>query len=87
MNTPEPYRSPHPYRTPVVIRNEDACTVQVSIPNDDPDTEDDLTIQVIFTNEGVIVDYFASDGPPAATFGQTYEEFVDTIHALDPASR
>jgi hypothetical protein len=33
------------------------------------------------------VDYFASDGPPAATFGQTYEEFIGTIHALDPINR
>jgi hypothetical protein len=83
----DPYRSPHPYFVPMVIDNHAPLTVQVSIPNEDPENEDDLTIQVVLSNEGIIVDYFASDGPPAATFGQTYEEFIGTIHALDPINK
>ena len=83
----DPYRSPLGYHTPTVLWEGPTPTVQVSIPNEEPTTEDDLTIQVAFTGEGIIVDYFASDGPPAATFGQTYEEFIGTIHALDPINR
>jgi len=83
----DPYRSPLGYHTPTVLWEGPTPTVQVSIPNEEPSTEDDLTIQVAFTGEGIIVDYFASDGPPAATFGQTYEEFIGTIHDLDPINR
>jgi len=79
--------SPLPYHTPTVIGSTPPLTVQVSIPNEDPDTEDDLTIQVALTGEGIIVDLYVSDGEPVATFGQTYEEFVGTIHNLDPINQ
>lgn len=85
---PEPFRSPLGYYTPIVttiptIANPTA-EIAVSFPNEEPDTEDDLTINVAFTHEGIIVDLFVSDGEPAATFAQTYDEFVGTIHTLDP---
>jgi len=82
----DPYRSPLPYHVPVVIDNHAPLTVQVSLPNEDPETEDDLTIQVILSNEGIVVDLFVNDGQEVATFGQTYDEFVETIHRLDPAN-
>jgi hypothetical protein len=86
MNNPEPYRSPLSYHTPTVLHENINPVVQVSIPNEEPDTEDDLTINVAFTHEGITVDLYVSDGEPVATFGQTYEEFVGTIHDLDPAN-
>lgn len=85
MTNPTPYRNPLGYHAPQVVDNAyQNIRVQVAIPNENPHTEDDLTIQIAFTGEGIIGDYFASDGPPAATFGFTYEEFVNTIHKLDP---
>lgn len=94
IDQPEPWRSPLPYHVPhVSMDGTDGpmtppnAEVMVSFPNEDPDTEDDLTLNVKFTGEGIIVDLFVSDGEPVATFGQTYEEFVGTVHALDPANR
>lgn len=89
MENPEPYRSPLGYSRPHLlvdgyIAQRDDVEVHISIPNEDPETEDDLTIGVHFTSEGIIIDLFVSDGEPVATFGQTYDEFVDTIYALDP---
>jgi len=89
--TPEPYRSPLDWYKPTIIGTPRdfsegrAAAVQVSFPNEDPDTEDDLTLNFAFTEEGIIIDLFVSDGEPVATFGQTYEEFVGTLHDLDPA--
>lgn len=91
IDQPEPWRSPLPYDTPIVTTiptlSSPEAEVQVAMLNEDPDTEDDLTLNVKFTGEGIIVDLFVSDGEPVATFGQTYEEFVGTVHALDPATR
>lgn len=84
----QPYRSDLGWNAPVVTQNYPGhVSVMVSIPNEEPDTEDDLTIGVQFTTEGIIVDLMVSDGQPVATFGQMYDEFVGTIHDLDPANR
>ena len=84
---PQPYRSPLGWCEPTVTESRGDVKVMVSFPNEDPDTEDDLTIQVALTSEGIIVDLMVSDGQPVATFGQTYDEFVGTIHDLDPGSQ
>jgi hypothetical protein len=83
----KPFRSPLGYYTPIVttiptIANPTA-EVAVSFPNEEPDTEDDLTINVALTHGGIVVDLFVSDGEPVATLAQTYDEFVGTIHAFD----
>jgi len=92
MSENQPWRSPFPHNTPTIIGPGGAditspVTLQVSIPNEDPDTEDDLTLQFTFTDEGVIFDLLVSDGEPAATFGQMYDEFVNTLHDLDPMTK
>jgi hypothetical protein len=82
-DTPDPYRSPLPYHTPIVtqiptITNPNA-EVQVSIPNEEPATEDDLTLNFTFTGEGLIIDAMVSDGDVIGTTGRTYEEWFDAI--------
>jgi hypothetical protein len=78
----QPYRSHQPYGKPLVVSTH-PLVIQVAIPNEEPD-QDDLTISITLTEEGIMADYFASDGPPAATFGQTWMEFTNTIALLDP---
>jgi len=85
--TPEPYRSPHGWHQPTITGGIGGASgpidVEVSFPNEDPDTEDDLTLNFAFTEEGIIVDLYVSDGEPVASFGRTYEEFADTVADLD----
>ena len=87
LGNPEPYRSPLGWNCPTVIGPNRPVEVQVSFPNEDPDTEDDLTLNFVFTDEGIVIDLFVSEDQPVASFCQTYEEFVGTLHDLDPAMR
>ena len=83
-NQPEPYRSPLPYDTPIVVtiptRQNPIAEIQVAMQNEDPETEDDLTLMVKFTGEGMIVDLIVSDAADVGTFAMTYEDMADRCH-------
>ena len=83
MTNPEPYRSPLPYSTPVTRMDPDAkyggVEATVAIPNEDPDTEDDLTLVVKLTGEGIIIDGFVSADQEIGTFAATYDEIVGLL--------
>jgi hypothetical protein len=80
---PEPYRNGLPYFTPIVTQiptiESPVVEVVVSIPNEDPETQDDLMLSFQFTGEGLIVDAVVSDGDVVDTVGRTYEEWFDVI--------
>jgi hypothetical protein len=75
--TPEPYRSPLGWYNPTVSQRDGEVEVTISIPNEDPDTEDDLTLNLKFTREGVITDLMVSDGEVIGTRGDTYDEIAE----------
>lgn len=80
---PEPYRTPLPYDTPVVDGDDQWITyptVRVGMENEEPKTEDDLTLTVKFTSEGLIADLFVSSDSHVGTFALTYEELANRCH-------
>jgi hypothetical protein len=75
---PEPWRYPGSYYTPRVC-NRDPLNIEVGFPNEDPETEDDLSLVFAFTHEGVIIDAYVSDGVLTGTIGMTYDEWYESI--------
>lgn len=80
-NRPEPYRSPLGWNNPTAVHPGDtkALAVEVAIPNEDPDTEDDLTFVVKFTGEGIIIDGFVSSDQEIGTWAVEYDEIVGML--------
>lgn len=75
-----PFRSPLGYNKPTVMLGTGLTEVQVSVPNENPSKEDDLTIGFVFTNEGIIFELLVSDGEEVCKFSKTYSEVVEMIY-------
>jgi hypothetical protein len=83
MSDPTPYRNPLGWWQPTIRGGNGGASgpisVEVAIPNEDPDTEDDITLVFTFTGEGLMIDAFVSDGQEIDAFGQSYEEVFERI--------
>lgn len=81
---PEPYRG-GTYNEPTVLREgRDTIVVEVVIPNEDPETEDDLTVTFTFTPDGMMVEAIVSSDLSLGTDGRSYDEWWnDTAHGRD----
>lgn len=83
MEDPMPYRNPLGWWNPTIRGGIGGASgpieVEVAIPNEEPDTEDDITLVIKVTSEGLIVDGFVSDGQEIGSFAATLEEIVGML--------
>ena len=76
----QPWRYPSHYWVPGITAHAGGeLTVEVGFPNEEPDTEDDRRLEVLFTSEGIIIDAYVSEDQLVESKGMTYEEWFDSL--------